>query len=43
MMYRAPKNLYLRGKISDAGLDAAVSDGLISQAQADEIRAAAAQ
>lgn len=43
MMYKALKNLYLRGRINDAGLDAAVSDGLITQAQADEIKAAAAQ
>ena len=43
MMYKALKNLYLRGRINDAGLDAAVSDGLITQAQADEIKAAATQ
>ena len=40
MMYKALKNLYLRGKITDAGLAKAVADGIITQAQADEIKTA---
>ena len=43
MMYRALKNLYLRGKVNDAGLAKAVLDGGITQEQADEIKAAATQ
>lgn len=37
MMYRALKNLYLRGKVNDAGLAKAVLDGIITQEQAEEI------
>ena len=43
MMYRALKNLYLRGKVNDAGLAKAVLDGVIAQEQAEEIKAAATQ
>ena len=43
MIYRALKNLYLRGKVNDAGLAKAVLDGVITQEQADEIKAAATQ
>ncbi len=37
-MYASLKNLYLRGKISDKGLDQAVKDGFITLANADEIK-----
>lgn len=36
-MYQALKELYRRGKITAAGLEKAVLDGVITQAQADEI------
>lgn len=39
-MYDRLRSLYLAGSLSDAGLDNAVTKGWITQAQADEIRAA---
>lgn len=41
-MYERLKALYLTGQLSDAGLNNAVTKGWITQAQADEIRAAKA-
>lgn len=38
-MYQTLKRLYLAGRLSDAGLNNAVKRGVITQEQADEIRA----
>ena len=41
-MYNYLLNLYLSGRLNDAGLDNAVTKGWITQDQADSIRAAKA-
>lgn len=38
MMYRALMELYRRGKVSDTGIEKAVSDGVITAAQAAAIK-----
>jgi hypothetical protein len=38
-MYATLRKLYLEGRLTDAGLDNAVSKKYITQAQADQIRA----
>lgn len=38
-MYTYLRNLYLGGRLTEAGLDNAVAKGYITQAQADQIRA----
>lgn len=42
-MYERLKSLYLDGRLSDAGLDNAVTKGWITEGQAAEIRTAAAE
>lgn len=39
-MFAYLKDMYLRGKLTEAALDAAVVKGKLTQAEADEIRAA---